>query len=130
MDDDADRQIAPAELPLGGNVSGSVRIGDTVRRHSAPSTSAVQALLEHLKHVGFDPAPEPLGLDEQGRAVLRFIPGEAHPGWPDPMPTWMYDDTSTLTTAARLLRRYHDAVATFVPPPDAHWCFSQPALTS
>lgn len=98
-----------------------MRVGDTVRRRAAEWTPAVHELLAHLRRVGFDAAPEPLGLDEQGRAVLRFIDGAAHPGWPDPMPSWMYEDETTLAAAARLLRRYHDAVATFVPPAHARW---------
>jgi hypothetical protein len=65
-----------------------------------------------------------LGVDEKGRAMLRFVEGEAHPGWPDPMPRWMYKDESTLTAAARLLSRYHDASSTFAPPPDARWMFA------
>ena len=113
-----------AEQPLGGNISGSVRVGDTVRRRCEPSTPAVQALLAHLRRAGFDAAPEPLGVDDHGRAVLRFIDGEAHPGWPDPMPRWMYEDDVTLTTAARLLRRFHEAVTTFAPPQGSRWMFA------
>ena len=109
------------EQPLGGNVSGAVKVGDTVRRRAGPWTSAVHALLAHLRRVGFDAAPEPLGMDEQGRAVLKFIPGQVHQGWPDPMPSWIYEDEVTLIEAARLLRRYHDLLATFTPPPDARW---------
>jgi hypothetical protein len=114
------------ERPLGGNVSGSVRIGDTVRRRWRASTSSVQALLTHLGRVGFDAAPEPLGIDDEGRAVLRFIPGTVHPGWPDPMPKWIYEDSAVLIGAARLLSRYHDVVSTFVPPSDARWTFVAP----
>jgi aminoglycoside phosphotransferase (APT) family kinase protein len=65
-------------------------------------------------------------MDEQGRAVLSFIPGEAHAGWPEPLPPWMFEDDATLVTAAKLLRRYHDSVQSFVPPPDAHWRFVAP----
>lgn len=109
------------EHPLGGNLSASVRVGDTVRRRWGTWTPAVHALLAYLKRAGFDAAPEPLGSDDNGRAVLRFIPGEVHPGWPDPMPRWVSEDEFTLVAAARLLRRYHDAVAGFVAPADARW---------
>lgn len=109
------------EEPLGGNVSAAVKVGNTVRRRAGPWTPAVHALLEHLHSAGFDLAPEPLGMDQQGRAVLRFIPGEVHQGWPEPMPDWMYEDEVTLVAAAELLRRYHDVLATFTPPPDARW---------
>jgi len=65
-------------------------------------------------------------VDQQGRAVLSFIPGDVHAGWPDPLPSWMFEDEATLIAAARLLRRYHDSVERFVPPPDAQWRFVAP----
>jgi Ser/Thr protein kinase RdoA (MazF antagonist) len=109
------------EHPLGGNLSAAVKVGDTVRRRAGPWTPAVHALLDHLHHAGFGAAPEPLGMDEGGRAVLKFIPGEVHQGWPDPMPSWMFEDEATLIGAAELLRRYHDLAATFTPRRDARW---------
>jgi len=108
------------EIPLGGNLSASVKIGDAVHRRAGPWTPAVHALLAHLRRVGF-PAPEALGLDESGRAVLAFIQGEVHGGWPDPLPRWMFEDETTLIAAAKLLRRYHDSLEGFIPPPDAQW---------
>lgn len=115
------QNVLVEEQPLGGNVSAAVKVGDTVRRRAGPWTPAVHALLEHLHRVRFDAAPEPLGTDDQGRAILKFIPGDVHAGWPDPMPSWVYEDEVTLIGAARLLRRYHDLLATFIPPPDARW---------
>ena len=115
------------EVPLvGGNFSASVRIGDTVHRRAGRWTPAVHALLSHLQRVGFGAAPQPLGMDEQGRAILAFIPAEVHPGWPDPLPQWMFEDEATLVRAAKLLRRYHDSLQGFVPPPDARWRFVPP----
>jgi Ser/Thr protein kinase RdoA (MazF antagonist) len=109
----------PEEIPLtGGNVSrGVVRVGDTVRRPAGPWMPAVHALLTHLHEVGFDGAPRPLGLDEQGREVLSFVPG--HTVWPE-----HFDEVAPaqrLARVARLIRAFHDAVADFVPPPDARW---------
>jgi hypothetical protein len=65
-------------------------------------------------------------MDDQGRAVLSFIPGEVHAGWPDPLPDWMFEDDETLLAAADLLRRYHDAIEGFVPPRGARWRFVAP----
>ena len=109
------------EEPLGGNQSASVRVGDTVRRRTGPWTPAVHALLRHLRASGFDAVPEPLGVDDKGRSVLRYLPGQTHPGWPDPMPRWMNEDDATLTAAGALLRRYHDVAVRFIAPPDAQW---------
>ncbi|MGP4113306.1 GNAT family N-acetyltransferase [Streptomyces sp. 4N509B] len=111
----------PAEEPLtGGNVSaGVVRVGDTVRRPAGPWTPAVHALLDHLHRAGFSAAPRPLGLDEQGREVLGYAPGE--PLWPDPERFAYLAPPERLARLGRLIRDFHDAVADFVPPPDARW---------
>jgi len=114
------------EALLGGNLSTSVKIANTVHRRAGSWTPAIHALLAHLHRVGFDVVPEPIGMDDKGRAVLSFMPGEVHAGWPDPLPSWMFEDQATLIAAASLLRRYHDALAGFVPPRDAHWRFVSP----
>lgn len=109
---------AEPEVPLvGGNVAPVVRVGDTVRRVAGPWTPAVHALLAHLHTAGFGTCPRPLGYDDAGREVLSYVPGDA--GIP-PFPGGMFSDHA-LTEVGRLLRRYHDAVETFVPPSDARW---------
>ncbi|MBO2457747.1 phosphotransferase enzyme family protein [Actinomadura violacea] len=107
------------EEPLaGGNVSaGVVRVGDTVRRPAGPWTPAVHALLDHLRSVGFRAAPRPLGLDEQGREVLTFVPGTTV--WPDHFD--LMDGMESAKRVARLICEFHDAVQGFTPPPDACW---------
>ncbi|MBD0690804.1 phosphotransferase [Streptomyces sp. CBMA123] len=112
--------MSPAEeQPLtGGNVSaGVVRVGDTVRRPAGPWTPAVHALLGHLHAVGFRGAPRALGLDDQGREVLDFVPGEVV--WPDRFA--LVRPRDRLADVARLVREFHDAVRDFTPPPDACW---------
>lgn len=107
-----------AESPLlGGNTSEVVRIGATVRRPSGHWTPAVHDLLRYLEAAGFAESPRVLGSDGQGREILSFIEGETtmqHP-WPD----WAWAE-DTLAQAGRLLRRYHDTVATF-PGAPRHW---------
>ena len=109
----------PEEESLGGNLNDAVRIGDTVHRRAGPWTPAVHALLRYLERAGF-PAPRVLGTDAQGREVLRFLPGEAHNGTMAPLPAHMFAEAH-LVEAAKLLRRYHDVVAEFRPPPNATW---------
>jgi hypothetical protein len=60
----------------GGNTSGAVRAGDTVRRTAGPSTPTVHSLLAHLAAKGFTGAPRAVGFDEQDREVLTFLKGE------------------------------------------------------
>jgi len=86
------------------------RVGDTMRRETGPWTPAVHALLRHLEAVGFDAAPRVLGFDEQGREVLTFVEGEEA--------SWSEDE---LAAVGRVIREYHDAVASFEPQPDAQW---------
>jgi Ser/Thr protein kinase RdoA (MazF antagonist) len=107
------------EVALGGNLNQAVRVGDTVRRRAGPWTPAVHALLRYLEDAGFE-APHVRGIDEQGREILDYIPGEAYAGAENPVPDRVLDEEH-LVEAARLLRRYHDIVAGFSPPPGATW---------
>ncbi|MBA3488314.1 MAG: phosphotransferase, partial [Longispora sp.] len=102
----------------GGNATpGIVRVGDTVRRPAGPWTPAVHALLSHLHDVGFTAAPRPLGIDDQGREVLTFIPGEVI--WPEHFA--LMEPTTALTRVAKMIRDFHDAVTGFTPPANAQW---------
>jgi Ser/Thr protein kinase RdoA (MazF antagonist) len=100
--------VEEVRLP-GGNLGGAVRAGDTVRRAAGPHTANVHALLVHLRAHGFPEAPEPLGLDERGREVLAFVPGDV-PEYP--LPAWALAD-GALVAVARLARRLHDASVGF-----------------
>lgn len=86
-----------------------VRVGDTVRRPGGPHTEAIFALLRHLDDAGFDGAPRPLGLDERGREMFTYVPGDVPI---TPFPAWSMSEEA-LASVGRLLRRYHDAVAGF-----------------
>lgn len=99
---------AAALQPLtGGRVTaGVVRIGDTVRRPVAGDRNFQRSCLRHLEAVGFDGTPRFLGIDDAGREMLSFIPGEV------PSDLGHYDD-GQLRAAAALLRRFHDATADF-----------------
>jgi hypothetical protein len=85
------------------------RVGDTVRRPQRSWSPATHALLLHLESVGFDGAPRFLGVDEQGREVLSYVPGTAVVA---PYEAWELSDDG-LVSVAELLRAFHEAVATF-----------------
>ena len=99
------------EVLLGGSANAGLvtRVGDTVRRPVRPTSNATWALLDHLERVDFPGAPRHLGVDEQGREVLSYVPGTAVLR---PYPAWALTD-SALMSVARLLRDYHRAADGF-----------------
>jgi len=72
----------------------------------------VHDLLRHVRLAGFTLAPEPLGLDEVGREVLRYLPGDTMVD--HPWPRWVWGD-GLLLEAAGALADYHRAVVGFRP---------------
>jgi hypothetical protein len=114
---------AEVVLPGGFTNAGLVtRVGQTVRRPWRPASPATRGLLDHLARAGFDGAPRFLGVDDRGREVLSFIPGEAAI---EPLPAWALTDEALVSVAA-LLRRFHDAIASFDASPYA-WPAPVPA---
>ena len=108
------------EVPLIGGMDprwAPVRVGDTVRRAVGSDRPGVTALLEHLEAVGFDGAPRHRGFDEQGRQILTWIPGDVPlPPYPD----WAMTEQA-LADLGGLIRRFHEATATFVAPETPDW---------
>ncbi|MGI8887990.1 MAG: NUDIX domain-containing protein [Nocardioidaceae bacterium] len=101
--------LAGEQLP-GGNVGGASRIGTTVRRPAGPWSPAVHALLDHLASRGLRAVPRVLGLDELGREVLTFIPGEVLDV------DFQLASADALSDVSRWLSEYHHAVADFAHP--------------
>ena len=108
MSDDGTEVVLPGGFTNAGLVR---RVGHSVRRPWRPASPAASALLDHLARAGFDGAPRFLGVDDQGREMLSFIPGEAAI---EPLPAWALTDEALVSVAA-LLRRFHEAVASFDP---------------
>lgn len=99
----------------GGNTAQSVvRFGSTVRKPATPSTPAVQGFVTHLRAVGFQAAPKPLGVDSQERQVWQYVPG----------PLWnssMAHSQSGLRRVGALIRDLHEAASSFAVPEGAQW---------
>jgi aminoglycoside phosphotransferase (APT) family kinase protein len=76
----------------------------------------VQHLLTWLEQRGFEESVRFLGLDADGNEVLTYIEGTSNV---DAWPLLASDDG--LREYARLVRRYHDAVADYRPPEGARW---------
>jgi hypothetical protein len=111
------------EVPLaGGNVGAVVRVGDTVRREVGPWSPAVHELLLFLEAQGFSYAPRFLGIDDRGREVLSYLPGETV-GADEPWPAWAWSD-DMLEQVAQVMRLYHETVQSFRPGEEV-WRFVQ-----
>lgn len=91
------------------------RDGDVVRRPWQPWMPAVHVLLQHLQDQGFAEAPRVVddGRDAEERVVWTYVEGDIQQ--PDPWP-----DTG-IAELGDLIRRFHEAAATFDPPPEASW---------
>ena len=100
---------APCEQMLtgGAQTPGVVRIGSAVHRPAHSRSEYVQDLLRHLERVGFEGAPQALGYDEQSGEVVSYVPGFV----PHRLPFELTD--AQLVSAAGLIRRYHDAAASW-----------------
>jgi hypothetical protein len=59
------------------------------------------SLLRHLEMKGFSAVPRYLGVDEQGRDMFTYIPGNVG--------KWQFYSDDTIGLAGRLLRAFHDA---------------------
>ncbi|MGM7668239.1 phosphotransferase enzyme family protein [Microbacterium sp. A93] len=89
----------------GGNTNDVTRVGREVRRSTGTWTPNIHALLGELHQAGIDGVPQVLGMTADGRERLSFVEGSvAH----YPLPEWLWED-SILVSAARLMRRIHDA---------------------
>ncbi len=86
-----------------------------VLREARPWSRSVIALLKHLEQVGFEGAPRAVGngFAPDGREAVTYIPGTS----PHPQ-AW---DDSALPALGTLLRRLHEATASFEVPDDVCW---------
>ncbi len=90
-------------------MGGPQRVGDTVRRARGENTALVQRVLRRLGDQGVTWAPRALGIDEQGREVLSWIPGDTAASG---------DEVDVLLLAA-IVRQLHDLTAGLI---DGHEC--------
>jgi signal transduction histidine kinase len=104
---DASVEVGNAERLSGGWQTEVHRAGGIVYRSPGPQSPTVIALLRHLEAVGFEAAPRVIGdgFAPDGREILAYIEGRS----PQPEP-WSDDAVADI---GRLLRRLHEATATF-----------------
>jgi len=93
------------------NTGQVVRVGPHVLRPSSPYSHSIHAFLRAVRDAGFEGAPRPVGIDDDGRERLVFIDGDIPLA---PYPDWSQSDAA-LASIARLLRGLHDAARGFDP---------------
>jgi hypothetical protein len=113
------------EVLTGGAINTVTRRGDVVFKTGGPWVVAVHTVLDHLESRGFPYSPRALGIDDRGRELISFLPGESmmRP-WKPPM----FTDQGPIQ-AATMLRELHDATRDLVLPPDTEWRTGKAAKT-
>jgi|SRR5665811_1338267 len=99
------------ELRLDGGLDDGATLVDGRGRVAGSWSGSVARRMAHLRERGFDGARLPSGIDELGRAVVTYLPGETV-GSRRPWPGWTHSD-ETLVHVAGWLRRFHEAVLDF-----------------
>ncbi|WP_378521050.1 aminoglycoside phosphotransferase family protein [Nonomuraea helvata] len=91
-------------LAGGNNALEVVRVGNTVRRARDGGAAFASRVLTYLESVGYPHAPHYLGIDEHGRDILSFIPGNTtdHP---------TQRAAGAYALGGRMLRDLHEATA-------------------
>ncbi|WP_030674418.1 phosphotransferase enzyme family protein [Streptomyces sp. NRRL B-1347] len=115
----AEGETAEGEALIGGmiNAGAVFRHGALVERPAPRTARALHTHLLALADHGFDAAPIPVGLTEDGREQLTFIPGDVALS---PYPHWVMTETA-LRSVGSLLRRLHDVSAAIAVDADARW---------
>ena len=107
------------EEPFGGGIANAgqvVRVGPHVLRPSSSHSGSIHAFLRAVRQAGFEGAPEPVGIDDDGRERLVFIEGQVPV---PPYPEWSQSD-SALASTVELLRGLHGA-STGLDPRGLNW---------
>lgn len=113
------------EFLQGGRENKIMRVANTVHRPAGPWTESVQALLRHVRAVGFTAVPEPLGFDDAGNEIVTFLQGEV---CNYPLSTAAASEEA-LVSAAQLLRTYHDATESFLAQTPENHTWQLPSQT-
>lgn len=107
------------EQQLAGGVANAGRVtrsGGHVLRPCGPYSSSVRAFLLSLRASGFEDAPLPAGVAEDGRERLVFIEGDVPL---PPYPGWAQADEALISLAV-LMHRFHRA-SRFFDPSGSAW---------
>ncbi len=94
------------ETLSGGSMNQVEKIGNTVHRQ-VKGGPILHSYLQYLEKVGMDGVPRFLGLDEQGREILTYLPGKTQ-GNGIPVFDPLLGAEKTIIGVARFMRKLHD----------------------
>lgn len=107
------RKKLPEEMLAGGSQNQVAKAGSTVHRR-IQGHPALHKYLLYLEKEGMEGVPRFLGIDEEGREILTYLPGETMGRDFPPTHPCLHSD-ATLAALGRFMRRLHDASAGFLP---------------
>ncbi|MEL6117932.1 aminoglycoside phosphotransferase family protein [Photobacterium sp. SP02] len=94
----------------GGREGQIFRSDNKIYRPRGKWSETVHSLLSHIAENGFNAAPKPYGFDEKNNEILSYVEGDV---FNYPL-KGNIATTEALTSAAKLLRLYHDASSSFL----------------
>ncbi|NAW86625.1 aminoglycoside phosphotransferase family protein [Photobacterium halotolerans] len=94
----------------GGREGQIFRSDNKIYRPRGKWSETVHFLLSHIAENGFNAAPKPYGFDEKNNEILSYVEGDV---FNYPL-KGNIATTEALTSAAKLLRLYHDASSSFL----------------
>ena len=94
----------------GGRKGQIFRSNTMIYRPRGKWSETIHCLLSHIAKRGFHAAPQPYGFDGKGNEMLSYINGDV---FNYPL-KGRIATTQALTSAAKLLRLYHDASSSFL----------------
>jgi thiamine kinase-like enzyme len=106
----------------GGNLTSIYKKNETVLREQKPWSSTIHRVLLHLEKVGHTNSPRFIGIDDSGKEVLSFVPGDCKFDYP-----FTNDEQEQLLiikNVAEMMRKYHDASLSFERTERDNWMFS------
>jgi len=101
-------------LTGGGTRNQTVKIGNIIHKKAPEQHPMVRAYLLYLEKEKMQGVPRFLGIDEQGRDMLSYLPGKTMgPDYPHDHPC-LHSDQCVIDTA-RFMRKLHDISVGFLP---------------
>lgn len=106
----------------GGNLTSVLRYNETVLREQKPWSPTIHRVLLHLEKLGYEYSPKFLGIDDSGKEILSFVPGECAQDYP--ITNDHHGQLLVIQKVARMMRRFHDATLSFERSEKDTWMLS------